>query len=173
MSLHDPRLAFNHSASDEFQPQLSFSGPTFSNNDYDTPAGRSDSVPSPRKEPLSAAERARRKLNAKLASPLAGLSHAVLRSRGRKYAEKHQIGDEEDIRAFELGAVLAQDPEQYASVDGLTKEELEVLKREFTNKWSQPKLMYLVIILCSVCAAVQGMGMFLVSLFPWWMMINI
>jgi hypothetical protein len=53
---------------------------------------------------------------------------------------------------------LAQDPEAYDKVEGLTDEELEVLRREFTNKWSQPKLMYLVIILCSACAAVQGMG---------------
>jgi hypothetical protein len=110
------------------------------------------------RESLTAAERARRKLNAKLANPLAGLTHAALRRKGGRYARQNHMGDEEDIRAFELGAVLAQDPEAYDRVEGLTEEELEVLKREFTNKWSQPKLMYLVIILCSACAAVQGMG---------------
>lgn len=163
MSLHEPPFGFD--PSDEFQTRLSFSAPAVDKDNHDTPPDRNDSIPSPRKETLTAAERARRKLNAKLASPLAGLSHSSLRSRGRKYAEKHQIGDEEDIRAFELGAVLAQDPEQYASVEGLTKEELEILEREFTNKWSQPKRMYLVIALCSVCAAVQGMGMFCIFSF--------
>lgn len=112
------------------------------------------------REPLSAAERARRNLNAKLANPLAGLSHAALRSRGERYARKHHIGDEADIRAFALGAVLAQDPVQYEKVEGLTHEELEVLRHEFTHKWSQPKLLYLVIVMCSVSAAVQGMGKF-------------
>lgn len=78
--------------------------------------------------------------------------------RGGRYARHHQIGDEEDIRAFELGAVLAQAPEKYESVEGLTEKELEVLRKEFTNRWSQPRLMYLVIMLCSLSAAVQGMG---------------
>ena len=71
---------------------------------------------------------------------------------------KYQIGDKEDIRAFQKGAVLAQDPTKYTSVEGLTAEELAILEKEFTNRWSQPKLMYIVIILCSMCAAVQGMG---------------
>lgn len=110
------------------------------------------------RESLTAAERARRTLNAKLENPLAGLSHAALMRRGGRYARKNMIGDEEDIRAFELGAVLAQDPEGYERVEGLTAEEMEVLRREFENKWSQPRLMYLVIVLCSACAAVQGMG---------------
>ncbi|KAK2788159.1 hypothetical protein FQN53_004044 [Emmonsiellopsis sp. PD_33] len=121
------------------------------------PQQRQHSFLHSRRESLTAAERARRNLNAKLANPLAGLSHAALMRRGGKYARQHQIGDDEDIRAFELGAVLAQAPEKYESVAGLTEEELEVLRREFTNRWSQPKLMYLVIMLCSVCAAVQGM----------------
>lgn len=108
--------------------------------------------------PMSAAEKARRNVNAKLANPLAGISHAALENMGAMYARKHQIGDEEDIRAFQKGACLAQDPTKYASVEGLTEQELEVLKKEFTNRWSQPRLLYLVIILCSTCAAVQGMG---------------
>ena len=113
---------------------------------------------SARRASLTAAERARRNANAKLANPLAGYSHAELRSMGAAYVKKHQIGDEEDIRAFELGACLAQDPTKYNSIQGLNGQEIEVLKKEFENRWSQPKLMYLVIILCSTCAAVQGMG---------------
>lgn len=77
---------------------------------------------------------------------------------GAKYALKHHIRDEEDVRAFRKGAVLAQDPRRFAQVQGLTGQELDVLQKEFDNRWSQPKLMYIVIILCSTCAAVQGMG---------------
>lgn len=121
-----------------------------------------DYVSSSRRESVSAAERARRNLNAKLANPLAGLSHDELSKRGGYFARKYQVGDEEDIRAFEIGAILAQAPERFESVqDRLTQEEYDTIKREQTNRWSQPKLMYLVIILCSTCAAVQGMGTYM------------
>ncbi|MCJ1468718.1 hypothetical protein MMC07_007348 [Pseudocyphellaria aurata] len=106
---------------------------------------------------ITAAERARRNVSAKLANPLAGMSHATLENMGATYARKHQVGEEEDVRAFRLGACLAQDPTKYDSVAGLTEQELEVLRNEFTNRWSQPRLLYLVIVLCSTCAAVQGM----------------
>lgn len=112
----------------------------------------------------TAAERARRNLNAKLSNPLAGFNHADLRREGRKFALAHEIGDESDIRAFELGAVLAQAPEKYNNVAGLTSHEKEVLLREFTHRWSQPWTMYAVIALCSLSAAVQGMGMLTSSL---------
>jgi hypothetical protein len=35
---------------------------------------------------------------------------------------------------------------------------MTVLDKEYTNKWSQPFILYLVIVLCSTCAAVQGMA---------------
>src|SRR4051812_14153860 len=99
----------------------------------------------------------RANINAKIANPLAGFSHKELSEKGEAYVRKFQIGDEEDIRAFRLGAILAQDPNKHAEVDGLTAEEGEVLTKEITHKWSQPRLLYLVIVLCSTCAAVQGM----------------
>jgi hypothetical protein len=102
--------------------------------------------------------------NAKLANPLAGLSVARLRAAGRAYALSRSIVDAADVRAFELGAVLAQQPEKWDRVgdvdDGADAAELRVLEKEYTNKWSQPPLLYLVIVLCSTCAAVQGMVCF-------------
>ncbi|EOD44728.1 putative mfs sugar protein [Neofusicoccum parvum UCRNP2] len=78
---------------------------------------------------------------------------------GRDYALEHALAEPEDIRAFEIGAMLAQDPLCYdrLGTDTLSEEEISTLYREFTNKWSQPKTLYIVIICCSVCAAVQGM----------------
>lgn len=113
---------------------------------------------------LTAAERARRNLNAKLANPLAGFTHDELKKQGLRFSITHQVGDEEDIRAFEMGAVLAQAPEKFEEIEGLTEDELQVLRQEFTNRWSQPPLMYVVIMICSICAAVQGMGQFSISL---------
>jgi hypothetical protein len=112
----------------------------------------------------TAAERARRNLNAKLANPLDGYSFSELEGLGRDYAKTHAIGEAEDIRAFELGAVLAQAPEKFEVIrDYCSTEEMTVLENEFNSRWSQPKLLYLVIVLCSTCAAVQGMGTLLIG----------
>lgn len=107
---------------------------------------------------ISAAERARRNLNAKLANPLSGYSQRELKKMGWEYAMQHALAEPEDVRAFELGAILAQDPKKYDQCPSLTDEELKVLEKEFSSKWAQPKLLYLVVVLCSTCAAVQGMG---------------
>ncbi|KAB8266083.1 hypothetical protein BDV32DRAFT_896 [Aspergillus pseudonomiae] len=111
----------------------------------------------PRRILATAAERARRNINAKLANPLAGYSYEELRRQGINFAVKHHIGDEEDIRAFGIGAILAQVPEKFTHVPDLRPDEIEVLQKEFSNRWSQPWTMYLVIALCSLAAAVQGM----------------
>jgi hypothetical protein len=75
-----------------------------------------------------------------------------------EFVTDHDIGGNDDVRAFRLGAILAQEPSRHANLEGLSNDEREVLVREVDHKWSQPKLLYLVIVLCSVCAAVQGMG---------------
>lgn len=124
--------------------------------DYDEPNRSSKGT-----EPGGAKSRVftkQQRLSAKLANPLAGKTHAELEDMGARYAKQHQLGEEDDIRAFQKGACLAQDPEKFSDVTGLTAQELDILGKEFTNRWSQPKLLYLVIVLCSTCAAVQGMG---------------
>jgi sugar porter (SP) family MFS transporter len=105
----------------------------------------------------TAAERARQNINAKLANPLGEYSFEELRIMGRDYAKRYSLTEHDDLRAFEIGAMLARDPDKFEAVPGLNEDEAEVLKREITNRWSQPRLLYLVIILCSTCAAVQGM----------------
>ena len=129
---------------------------TQSQPDYDEPTRSSHGT-----EPGGSKSRVftkQQRLNAKLANPLAGKTHAELEDMGARYAKQHQLGDDEDIRAFQKGACLAQDPQKFGDVAGLTAQELDVLEKEFTNRWSQPRLLYLVIVLCSACAAVQGMG---------------
>lgn len=108
----------------------------------------------------SAAERARRNINAKLANPLQGYTYGELKKMGRAYAYEHALAEKDDVRALEIGAMLARDPEdvKHARELGVTDEEYAVLEKELSHRWSQPKLLYLVIILCSTCAAVQGMG---------------
>lgn len=127
--------------------------------DHENIVGKQSNLSSNRRTSVTTAERRRRNDVAKLANPLAGISHDELEQMGDNYARQHQMGDEEDIRAFRKGACLAQDPQKFASIPGLTGQERDVLNKEITNRWSQPKLLYVVIILCSTCAAVQGMGM--------------
>ncbi|KAM5350473.1 hypothetical protein ACJ41O_006978 [Fusarium nematophilum] len=105
---------------------------------------------------------------AKAAHPLAGYTHAQLARMGEKYAREHQgLTEEEDIRAFRIGAVVAgdmdvdDDPEslrsRYAAVEGLTEEERTTLVDEVEHKWRNPKMLYFLVTICSLCAVVQGM----------------
>lgn len=108
----------------------------------------------------TAADRARRNVNMKINNPLDSYTESELRIMGSDYAKMHAIADPEDIRAFELGAILARDPQDYKRISNdASPEEMAVLEKEYLSRWSQPAVMYLVIILCSTCAAVQGMGM--------------
>ncbi|KAF2267306.1 hypothetical protein CC78DRAFT_541754 [Lojkania enalia] len=132
-----------------------------SNTEYAEDKDRSASMSTAHRGSVaqSATERARRNMNAKLANPLQGYSYDELRKMGRAYAYEHALAEEEDVRALEIGACLAKDPQnmEHASSLGVTEEEQHVLTMEIEHRWSQPWTLYLVIILCSVCAAVQGM----------------
>lgn len=95
-------------------------------------------------------------INAKLANPLAGISEPELRARGRKYAEEHGMAEFAD--EFEKGAVIAANPEGFEDMVILSEEDKRVLREERTHKWKQPWELYKLVIMCSVAAAVQGMG---------------
>ncbi len=127
-------------------------------SEFDRDGRNNSKSPLSRRTSVTAGDKARRNVNAKLANPLAGYSHPELENMGAEYATKYQLGDESDIRACRIGAVLAQDPAKYEECPDLTEEERLTLRKEFESRWAQPRLMYVVIVLCSTCAAVQGMG---------------
>ncbi|KAI0147834.1 sugar transporter-domain-containing protein [Xylariaceae sp. FL1272] len=106
---------------------------------------------------LDEGQRKRLEASAKLENPLAGLSAQQLGQRGQEFCHKHGITDEDDLRAFRLGAMIAGNMNKYDTVEGLTDREREVLDKEVTHKWSNPNMLYAVIVICSLCAAVQGM----------------
>ncbi|KAK6081290.1 hypothetical protein SCUP515_02978 [Seiridium cupressi] len=116
--------------------------------------GRHPSNLDPRLDPE---ERKRLEASAQLENPLAGLSQSELGRRGEEFCAKHGFNEEEDIRAFKLGAMIAGNMNKYDTVDGLNDREKDVLDREITHKWSNPNMLYAVIVICSLCAAVQGM----------------
>jgi hypothetical protein len=101
-------------------------------------------------------------INAKLANPLSGFTHAELMEQGESYAKSH--GMEHLVDDFRKGAVLAQDHKAYDRLTFLSDQEKAVLHREQTRKWDHPSQLYYMVVMCSVAAAVQGMGMFVLTL---------
>lgn len=78
--------------------------------------------------------------NAILANPLAGIPQETLMADAASFAHSHGLGHLEKV--FIKGALVAQDPMSFENIDLLTPEEKEVLRREQTHRWSQPKDLY-------------------------------
>ncbi|KAJ3724935.1 hypothetical protein DFJ43DRAFT_1157684 [Lentinula guzmanii] len=93
--------------------------------------------------------------NAKLANPLARISHEQLLEDAKVFAETH--GLEDLVLEFQKGALVAQDPSQFEKLSQLNDEDKAIFRRELTHKWDQPYMLYYLVILCSMAAAVQGM----------------
>lgn len=91
-------------------------------------------------------QNARLEASKKIANPLAGLSPQRLEAMGEEYATMAGLTSEEDIRAFRLGARIAGDESNYDLIPGLTEREKEVLVRETTHKWSNPPMLYWVVV---------------------------
>ncbi|PCG96148.1 General substrate transporter [Penicillium occitanis (nom. inval.)] len=93
-------------------------------------------------------------VSAKIKNPLADLSpHQVIRD-VNDFAETHGLTDITPI--LQRGALVARDPANYASVQGLTEDESLAIQNEVLHKWKQPAALYFTIVLCSIGAAVQG-----------------
>lgn len=54
------------------------------------------------------------------------------------------------------GALVAQSPASIEHISELEESDRDVLRREVTNRWNQPKTLYFTIVLNSIAAAIQG-----------------
>ncbi|KAK2871782.1 hypothetical protein FQN49_002837 [Arthroderma sp. PD_2] len=93
-------------------------------------------------------------ISAKVQNPLAGIPRGRLLRDVDEFATKFGIEDSRPL--LRKGALIARDPANFETVEGLTEDERESIRREVTHKWRQPLAMYFTIILCSIGAAVQG-----------------
>ena len=93
-------------------------------------------------------------VSAKLENPLEGIPRDQLLRDAEAFAKTH--GLEEYTDEFKKGALVAQDPLGFESIDMLTEEDKMELRLERTHRWNQPKTLYGLVIMCSVAAAVQG-----------------
>ncbi|EJD03083.1 proton myo-inositol cotransporter [Fomitiporia mediterranea MF3/22] len=116
-----------------------------------------DSVPSNDEKRTSKAgvDPAIENINAKLANPLAGIPQDQLMRDGALFARQHGLTDLET--EFAKGALIAQDPLAFETLDVLTEDDKAVLRNEQHSRWDQPLTLYWLVVMCSICAAVQGM----------------
>ncbi|KAI9734298.1 MAG: hypothetical protein M1834_002402 [Cirrosporium novae-zelandiae] len=94
-------------------------------------------------------------LNAMFENPLAGVSREQLFADVEAFCEKFDLMDH--VEDFRKGALVSQNPHSIHSLDILTEEDRTALDREHTHKWSQPFMLWWLIVMCSLGAAVQGM----------------
>jgi hypothetical protein len=95
---------------------------------------------------------------AKLRNPLAGLTEEqVIADVDAWCVEK---GLHEDQEAFRKGALIArvgQRDDGFEYVNQLSTEEKDLLRHEINHRWSQPFMLYFLVVLCAGSAIVQGM----------------
>ncbi|KAK9461966.1 uncharacterized protein V1516DRAFT_673407 [Lipomyces oligophaga] len=94
--------------------------------------------------------------NPEESNPLAPLSTEEVLDMASNYAISN--GMEEHLEAFQKGALIAQKPgSRGIGLPLLTEEDRQSLQFEVDHKWRQPKTLYMLVVLCSLAAAVQGM----------------
>lgn len=101
-----------------------------------------------------------RAINGLLINPFAGKSHAEMLKLIKRFREETDLDVDETLLA--KAAFLSQDAQAFSSSrdrrDGLTLKprEQEALHTEATRRFNQPVKLYVLIGICSLCAAVQG-----------------
>ncbi|CAK1366540.1 Arabinose-proton symporter [Cercospora beticola] len=93
-------------------------------------------------------------IDAKVSNPLAGISYDDLMKNVEDFAQEKDLSDQLDL--LKKGALIAQDPANFESLDQLDEHEKEFLRYEASHKWRHPWQLYMTIITCSIGAAVQG-----------------
>lgn len=72
-----------------------------------------------------------------------------------RYHREHEL-PEDILPLLKKGALVAQDPARFESLDDLSADEKLALREEVTNRWKHPWALYYTIILNSIAAAIQG-----------------
>ncbi|KIM71012.1 hypothetical protein PILCRDRAFT_830569 [Piloderma croceum F 1598] len=63
--------------------------------------------------------------------------------------------DSEEIPVLSKGAILAQSPANFETIDVLDDGDREIIHYENVHKWSHPWTLYMTVIICSIGAATQ------------------
>lgn len=76
----------------------------------------------------------------KLRNPLYGIPKAQLMAHVEAFAIEK--GLTESLSDLKKGALIAQDPGRFETLDELSEEDKEIIRREKTHRWHQPKTLY-------------------------------
>lgn len=93
-----------------------------------------------------------------LRNPLTGMSEQEVIADVDNFVNARGLQDARD--AFRKGALLAKvqnRPNGFEHLDILSEEEKGWLRHESTHRWSQPFMLYFLVVLCAGSAIVQGM----------------
>ncbi|KAH7882036.1 hypothetical protein F5I97DRAFT_1817787 [Phlebopus sp. FC_14] len=93
--------------------------------------------------------------DAKLSNPLRGIPYDRLMTDVEVFAQER--GLTHILTDLQKGALIAQDPESYNRYDIYGDEDKRILREEVTHKWKQTGMLYYMVIMASLAAAVQGM----------------
>lgn len=94
----------------------------------------------------------------RLRNPLAGMSEQALLDDVDKWVVEK--GLQEHQETFRKGALIArvgQREDGFEYVDQLSEDEKHMLRYEINHRWSQPFMLYFLVVLCAGSAIVQGM----------------
>ncbi|KAM0266922.1 hypothetical protein ACHAPA_006491 [Fusarium lateritium] len=87
-------------------------------------------------------------------NPLVGIPKQELLRGVEAYAQEHDLGDA--LPHLRKGALVAQRPGEFESIEELDETDREALRTETNHKWRHPKSLYYTIFLNSLSAAIQG-----------------
>lgn len=97
-------------------------------------------------------------LGAKLQNPLLGFSREEVLADADAFVDTHGLAEFRE--EFQKGALLAQAtniPNGFENIALLTEVDKAILRREESNRWDQPFMLYFLCVLCAGSAIVQGM----------------
>jgi len=90
----------------------------------------------------------------RIRNPLIGIPKERLLSNVDAYAQQHDLNDA--LPYLLKGALVAQRPAEFESIEELNGEDLDALRTERDHRWNHPKALYFTILLNSISAAIQG-----------------
>ncbi|WYZ35809.1 hypothetical protein EsH8_X_000456 [Colletotrichum jinshuiense] len=94
-------------------------------------------------------------LEGEIKNPLRGIPKAELLEQVTTYQKAHGLPDD-ILPLLHKGALVAQNPALFETIEGLDDSEKQALREEITHRWKHPWPLYYTIILNSIAAAIQG-----------------
>jgi len=90
----------------------------------------------------------------RIKNPLVGIPKPQLLEEVERYAEAYNLIDA--LPHLQKGALVAQNPAGFESIDELDQADMNVLRVEKNHRWRHPMALYMTILLNSISAAIQG-----------------